>query len=86
MPLGVRVFARPMRYFSLARRTLSRLSLSLSSGVLARSWMVCAGLQKCSATPDLSPFVDNVSSVFVKSVFKSSASLSDVLAVFVSVM
>ena len=31
-------------------------------------------------------FVDNVSSVFVKSVFKSSASLSDVLAVFVSVM
>ena len=30
--------------------------------------------------------VDNVSSVFVKSVFKSSASLSDVLAVFVSVM
>ena len=30
-------------------------------------------------------FVDNVSSVFVKSVFKSSASLSNVLA-FVSVM
>ena len=54
MPLGVRVFARPMRYCSLARRTLSRLSLSLSSGVMARSWMVCAGLQKCSATPDLS--------------------------------
>ena len=31
-------------------------------------------------------FVDNVSSVFVKSVFKSSASLSDVLAVYVSVI
>ena len=54
MPLGVRVFARPMRYCSLARGTLFRLSLSLSSGVMARSWMVCAGLQKCSATPDLS--------------------------------
>ena len=49
MPFGVRVFARPMRYCSLARRTLSRLSLSLSSGVMARSWMVCAGLQKCSS-------------------------------------
>ena len=57
MPVGVRVFARPMRYCSLARRTFSRLSLSLSSGVMARSWMVCAGLQKCSATPDLSSFL-----------------------------
>ena len=57
MPLGVSVFARPMRYCSLARRTLSRLSLSLSNGVMARSWMVCAGLQKCSATPDLSSFL-----------------------------
>ena len=54
MLFGVRVFARPMRYCSLARQALSRLSLSLSSG---RSWMVCAGLQKCSATPDLSSFL-----------------------------
>ena len=57
MPLEVRVFARPIRYCSLARRTLSRLSLSLSSGVMARSWMMCAGLQKYSATPDLSSFL-----------------------------
>ena len=33
MPFGVRVFARPMRYCSLARRSLSRLSLSFSNGV-----------------------------------------------------
>ena len=43
MALGVRVFAKPMR-----------LSLSCSNGVIVRSLMVCYGLQKCSATPDLS--------------------------------
>ena len=44
MPFGVRVFARPMRYCSLARRTLSRLSLSFSNAVTVRSLMVCSGL------------------------------------------
>ena len=44
--------------------------------------MVCSGLQKCSATPDLY-FVD-ISSVFVKSVFQSSACLSVADLVFVS--
>ena len=57
MPFGVRVFARPMRYCSLARRTLSRLSLGFSSGVTVRSLVVCSGLQKCSATSDLSTFL-----------------------------
>ena len=57
MPFGVRVFARPMRYCSLARRTLSRLSLSFSNGVTVRSSVVCSGLQKCSPTPDLSIFL-----------------------------
>ena len=56
MPFGVRVFARQMRYCSLACRTLSRLSLSFSNGVTVRSLVVCSGLQKCSATPDLSTF------------------------------
>ena len=54
MLFGVRVFARPMRYCSWARPKLSRLSLSFSNGVTVRSLMVCSGLQKCSATPDLS--------------------------------
>ena len=36
MPFGVRVFARPMRYCSLAG-----LSLSFSNGVTERSLMVC---------------------------------------------
>ena len=57
MPFGVRVFARPMRYCSSARRTLSRLSSCLSNGVTVRPFMVCSGLQKCSATPDLSTFL-----------------------------
>ena len=57
MPFGVRMFAGPMRYCSLARQTLSRLSLSFSNGVTIRSLMVCSGLQKCSATPDLSIFL-----------------------------
>ena len=65
MPFGVRVFARPMRYCSLARRTLSRLSLSFSNGVTVRSLMVCSGLQKCSATPVFFLFFEKVSSVFV---------------------
>ena len=49
------MFARQMRY---------------CDGVMAKSLIVGAWLQQCSATPDLSFFVvDNVSSVFVKSVF-----------------
>ena len=56
MPFGVRVFARPMRY-CFACRTLSRLSFSFSNGVTVRSLVVCSGLQKCSATPDLSTFL-----------------------------
>ena len=75
-----------MRYYSLGRRILSRLSLSLSSGVMARSWIVCAGLQKCSATPDLSSLLLIMSRQCSLNVFKLSASLSDVLAVFVSIM
>ena len=57
MPLGVRVFSKPMKYCSLARRKISRLSLSCSNGVLVRSLLVCFGLQKCSATPDFSTFL-----------------------------
>ena len=57
MPFGVRVFARPMRYCSLARRTLSRLSLSFSNGDTVRPLVVCSGLQKCSATLELSTFL-----------------------------
>ena len=57
MPFGVRVFVRPMRDCSLARWTLSRLSLSFSNCVTVRSLVECSGLQKCSATPDLSTFL-----------------------------
>ena len=57
MPFGVRAFARPMRYCSLARKKISRLTLSCSNGVIVRSLMVCSGLQKCSQTPDLSTFL-----------------------------
>ena len=83
MPFDVRVFARPMRYCSLARRTLSRLSLSSSNGVTVRSLMVCSGLRKCSATPDFSTFLLIMSRLC--SLNLSSACLSDVLAVLVSV-
>ena len=51
-PFGVRVFARPMRYCFLARRKFYR-----SNGVTVGSLMVYSGLQKCSATPDLSTFL-----------------------------
>ena len=56
MIFGVRVFARPLRYCSLARQTLSFV-VSFSNDVTVRSLMVCSGLQKCSATPDLSTFL-----------------------------
>ena len=45
MPFGVRVFASVC------------FSLSFSNGVTVRSLVVCSGLQKCSATPDLSTFL-----------------------------
>ena len=32
-------------------------ALSFSNGVTVRSLMVCSGLRKCSATPDLSTFL-----------------------------
>ena len=76
MPFGVRVFARPMRYCSLARRTLSR--LKVIDGMFWATEVFCN-------TRFVYFFIDNVSSVFVKSVFQSSACLSDVLAVLVSV-
>ena len=57
MAFSVRVVTRPMRYCSLARQTLSPLSLSFSNVVTVRSLMVCSWLQKCSATPDLSTFL-----------------------------
>ena len=53
-PLGARVFARSMRYFSLALRTLSRVSRSCNSGNICKSSRVCPVWLKCSATPDLS--------------------------------
>ena len=82
MPFGVRVFAKPS---SLARRTLSCLSFSRSNGVIVRSLMVCSRLQKCSAIPDLSNFL-LIMSRLCESPFQSSACLSDVLAVLVSVV
>ena len=57
MPFGVRVLAKPMKYCSLARLTLSRSLWICSSGSICRSLTECPGLQKCSATPDLSVFL-----------------------------
>ena len=71
---GVRVFARPMRYWS----SSDTLSFVVDNDVTIRSSMVYSGLQKCSATPDLSTLL------LIKCVFQSSACLSDVLAVLVS--
>ena len=49
MPLGVRVLAKPMKYCSSARLTLSRSLCICSSGSICRSLTECPGLQKCSA-------------------------------------
>ena len=65
MPFGVRVLAKPMKYSSMARLKLSRLLCICSSGSICKSLTECPGLQKCSATPDLSVFVNDVSAVFV---------------------
>ena len=53
-PLGERVLAKPMKYASLARLTLSLVSCTWSSGSSCKSCTECPGLQKCSATPDVS--------------------------------
>ena len=53
-PLGDRVLAKPMKNVSLARLTLSLVSCTWSSGSSCKSCMECPGLQKCSATPDVS--------------------------------
>ena len=53
-PLGNRVLAKPMKNVSLARLTLSLVSCTWSSGSSCKSCMECPGLQKCSATPDVS--------------------------------
>ena len=52
---------------------------------IVRSLMVCSRLQKCSAIPDLSNFL-LIMSRLCESPFQSSACLSDVLAVLVSVV
>ena len=43
-----------MKYVSLARLTLSLVSCTWSSGSSCKSCKECPGLQKCSATPDVS--------------------------------
>ena len=48
-PLGDRVLAKPMKYASLARLTLSLVSCNWSSGSSCKSCIECPGLQKCSA-------------------------------------
>ena len=53
-PLGDRVLAKPMKYASLARLTLSLVSCIWSSGSSCKSCTECPGLQKFSATPDVS--------------------------------
>ena len=59
MPLGVRVLAKPMKYCSLARQTLSR-SLCINR---------VAGFTEVFRNPGfVSFFVNDVSAVFVKSV------------------
>ena len=57
MPFGVIVLAKPRKYCSLACLTLSRSVCICSSGSICRSLTECPGLQKCSATPDLSVFL-----------------------------
>ena len=52
--LGDRVLAKPMKHVSLARLTLPLVSCSWSTGSSCKSCLECPGLQKCSATPDVS--------------------------------
>ena len=56
-PLGDRVLTKPMKYASLARLTLSLVSCIWSSGSSCKSCTECPGLQKCSATPDVSEYL-----------------------------
>ena len=53
-PFGERELAKPVEYVSLARLTLSLVSCTWSSGSSCKSCTECPGLQKCSATPDVS--------------------------------
>ena len=48
------MLAKPMKYASLARLTLSLVSCIWSSGSSCKSCTECPGLQNCSATPDVS--------------------------------
>ena len=48
------MLAKPMKYVSLARLTLSLVSCTWSSGSSFKSCKECPGLQKRSATPDVS--------------------------------
>ena len=48
------MLAKPMKYASLPRLTLSLVSCIWSSGSGCKSFTECPGLQKCSATPDVS--------------------------------
>ena len=66
----VRVLAKPMKYCSLAHLTFSCSLCICSSGRICRSLAECPGLQKCSATPDLSVslLMMSLRAVFVKSV------------------
>ena len=67
MPFGVRVLAKPMKYCSLARLTLSRSLCICSSGSICKSLTECPPLQNCN--PRFVSFsVNDVSAVFVKSV------------------
>ena len=61
MPFGVRVLAKPMKYCSLARLTLSRSLCICSSGSICRLLTKFPGLQKCSATQDMSVFLSMMS-------------------------
>ena len=53
-PLVDRALAKPMKYASFARLTLSVASCICSSGSSCKSCTECPGLQKSSATPGLS--------------------------------
>ena len=50
-PLGDRVLAKPMKYASLARLTLSLVSCNWSSGSSCKSCIECPGLQDLQLLP-----------------------------------
>ena len=52
-PFGDRALAKPMKYASLARLTLSLVSCIWSSGSSCKSCTEYPGLQKCSVTSNL---------------------------------